>query len=92
MLAHGVSLQTPVSWLHYSGASGEWNIMACVRGVEWKVLTNLMEAEKQKEERGNHPDKLFKGVRPVAWLPSTRPHPGKMLAYLMTALGWELSF
>lgn len=52
MLAHGVSLQTPVSWLHYSGASGEWNIMACVGGVEWKVLTNLMEAEKQKRGGG----------------------------------------
>lgn len=59
-------MQTPVSWLHHSGASGEWNIMACVGGVEWKVLINLMEAENPKEEGGNHPNKPINSVLPVA--------------------------
>lgn len=40
--------------------------MACVGGVEWKVLINLMEAENPKEEGGNHPNKPINSVLPVA--------------------------
>lgn len=75
LLAHGVGLQTPDRWLHYSGASGEWTIMACVGGVEWKELTNLLEAEKRKGEGGHRADKRFNGMLPVACFLPPDPTP-----------------